>query len=55
MSRKLGKVLALIVCLTNNLIIYIGDVHAQPDVVAEKVPQDSLDNVESNVCSTIHF
>ena len=46
--------LALSVCLTNNLIINVCDVHAKTDVVAEKVSQDSLNNVETNICSTIN-
>ena len=42
--------LPLAVCLTDNLIIDVGDVHAQSDVVAEEVSQDSLNNVETNIC-----
>jgi hypothetical protein len=41
--------LPLAVCLTYNLIIDVGDVHAQSDVVAEEVSQDSLNNVETNI------
>jgi hypothetical protein len=42
--------LPLAVCLTDNLIIDVCDVHAQSDVVAEEVSQDSLNNVETNIC-----
>jgi hypothetical protein len=52
-SRELRKMFSLVVCLTNNLIINVCDVHAKSNVVAEKVSQDSLDNVETNICSIL--
>jgi hypothetical protein len=42
--------LPLAVCLADNLIIDVCDVHTQSDVVAEEVSQDSLYNVETNIC-----
>jgi len=41
----------LVVGLSNNFIINVSDVHAQPDIVAKEISQDALYYIKSDISS----